>query len=302
MRVPLLALLVALAPLAAAQSADVERSVVVGGVKRTYLLHLPAGRASASGLPLVVVYHGGGGNGRNAARMSGMDAKADRAGFVVAYPNGTGPALANALLTWNAWLCCGTALDRRADDVGFTRAMVEAIARDQGIDRRRVYATGMSNGAMMAYRVACEAADVFAAIAPVAGAQDTDDCRPSAPVSVIAFHGTADHHVKYDGGAPDVSLDRHPRADKSVATTIAFWAWRDRCATPPARSRNGHVLHETYTCESPRTGVELYAIDGQGHAWPGGTAGLRAGNVDLPTSEISATDLMWDFFARHPKP
>ena len=302
MRALLLALLLAVPALAAAQGADVERSVVVGGVKRTYLLHLPAGRPSARGLPLVVVYHGGGGNGRSAARMSGMDARADRAGFLVAYPNGTGPALANAILTWNTWHCCGTALDRRADDVGFTRAMVDAIAQDYAIDRHRVYATGMSNGGMMAYRAACELADVFAAIAPVAGAQDTDDCHPSAPVSVIAFHGTADHHVRYDGGPPDVSLDRHPRVDKSVATTIAFWAWRNRCAPTPTRERKGHVLHETYACEAPRAGVELYAIDGQGHAWPGGLAGLRGGNVDLPTAEISATDLMWDFFARHPKP
>lgn len=294
------AVLLAAALPALAQNGDAEHSIAVGSAARTYLLHVPGGAPSGP-LPLVVVFHGGGGNGRNAAHMSGMNAKADQEKFIVAYPNGSGP-ISGALLTWNTWQCCGYALDNRIDDVAFVRAMVEAIAREHVIDRKRIYATGMSNGGMMAYRVGCELADLFAAIAPVAGALDTNECRPSAPVSLIAFHGKADQHVPFEGGAPVKTVDvRHPRVDKSVAYAIDFWKRQDRCETPPANQKKGSILHEAYACPSTSTAVELYAIEGQGHAWPGGEKGIRAGNVDSPTTEISATSLMWDFFARHPK-
>jgi len=294
-----LVLLAAALP-ALAQQGDEERSVAVGQATRTYRLHVPAG-APPGALPLVVVFHGGGGNGRNAAHMSGMDAKADREKFIVAYPNGSG-RMQETLLTWNTWQCCGYALDNHADDVAFVRAMIEAIARDHAIDRKRIYATGMSNGGMMTYRVGCEMADVFAAIAPVAGALNTDDCKPTEPVSLIAFHGTADQHVRFDGGVPTRTVDtRHPRVDKSVAFAIDFWKREDRCKDAPTSDKKGSIRHEAYRCPATGTAVELYTIDGQGHAWPGGEKGIRAGNVDPPTTEISATDLMWDFFARHPK-
>lgn len=264
---------------------------------RTYRLHLPQGAAPRAPAALVLVLHGGGGNADNAARMSGMDAKSDREGFIAVYPNGTG----RRFLTWNAWRCCGPALDQNVDDVGFVRALVEALAREYPVDRRRIYATGLSNGAMMTYRLACEAADLFAAVAPVAGALNADDCRPVAPVSLIVFHGTADGHVRFEGGKPRTAFDRHPREDKPVSFAVEFWRRHNGCSAEPARERTGHVMHDTYAC--PRgVAVELYAIEGQGHAWPGGQKGLRYGNVDPPSTELSATDAMWNFFARHPKP
>lgn len=294
-----LVLLTAALP-ALAQQGDVERTLAVGGTTRSYLLHVPAG-AGAGPLALVVVFHGGGGNAQSAAHMSGMDAKADTEKFIVAYPNGSG-RIAGALLTWNTWQCCGYALDNHVDDVAFIRAMVEDVAHSQPVDRKRVFATGMSNGGMMTYRVGCEMADVFAAIAPVAGALDTDSCKPSAPVSLIAFHGKADQHVRFDGGAPLKSADlRHTRVDKPVSYAIDFWKRENRCDGTPASDTKGSITHESYNCGATSTAVELYAIEGQGHAWPGGAKGIRAGNVDSPTTEISATDLMWDFFARHPR-
>jgi len=175
--------------------------------------------------------------------------------------------------------------------------MVEAIAREWPVDRKRIYATGMSNGGMLAYRVGCEASDMVAAIAPVAGALDTDECKPSAPVSVIAFHGLADQHVRFEGGKPGVSFDRHARVDNSVAYAMDLWRRRDGCSGAPVRTQTGRVIHEAQQC-ADGTAVELYAIEGQGHAWPGGEKGRR---VDAPTTEISATDLMWSFFEAHPK-
>ena len=285
----------------AAPHGDVIQSIPVDDVIRTFLLHVPQGVDPRVALPLVVVFHGGGGNAMNAAHMSGMDDKADLDQFMVAYPNGTGP-LDGLLLTWNTWGCCGRALDRQVDDVRFIRAMVSSLSREYRIDPRRIYATGMSNGAMMAYRVGCEMSDVFAAIAPVAGALDTDDCNPRSPVSAIIFHGTADKHIRYEGGKPAVSMDRrHARADNPVSFAVGFWSRYDRCKPGPARTRRGHVVHDNYDCPDG-TGVELYTIEGQGHAWPGGTMGRRMGNVDEPTTEINATNVMWEFFAKHPKP
>lgn len=280
---------------------DPELSLDVAGGKRTYLVHVPKSYDGKTPLPLVVVFHGGGGNAVNAVHMTGMDAKADQEKFIVVYPNGTGPQN-DVLETWNAWNCCGQALDHNTDDVGFIRALVEKAKRDYAIDARRIFATGLSNGGMMTYRVGCELSDLFAAIAPVAGALNTDDFHPAQPVSVIIFHGAADEHVRYHGGAPGQSFDfGHARVDKPVSYAVDCWVKRDHCQALPSRAEKGHVVHEIYSGGDGGTAVELYTINGQGHAWPGGQKGREHGNVDPPTTEISATDLMWEFFKGHPK-
>lgn len=278
-----------------------EHSLLFGGRKRTYLLHLPKGDDGKAPRPLVVVFHGGGGNAQNAVRMSGMDAKADKEKFVAVYPNGTGPT-EGALLTWNAWNCCGPALDDQVDDVGFIRALVETLRREHNLDRKRIYATGLSNGGMMTHRVGCELSDVFAAIAPVAGALNTDQCRPDHPVSVAIVHGTADQNVRYHGGRPLKTADPgHPRLDKPVSYAVEVWVKHNRCQAEPIHTRTGRVIHDVYADGKDGSAVELYTIDGGGHAWPGGQKGLAYGNVDAPSTETTATDVIWDFFARHPK-
>ncbi len=267
---------------------------------RTYGVHLPNDRPPTQPAPVVLVFHGGGGNAENAARMSGMDAKADAEGFIVAYPNGTGLRPNAKFLTWNAWRCCGAALDDKVDDVGFVRALVEDVARRYPVDRKRIYATGFSNGAMLTYRLGCEMGDVLAAIAPVAGALNDYNCGTGPKVSVVAFHGTADNHVRFEGGVPIAAFDRHQRADNSVQFAIDTWKKRDGCPGEPAREKKGGVIHTAFAC-ADGTAVEVYAIEGQGHAWPGGQKGRRFGNVDEPSSEISATETMWEFFSRHPR-
>lgn len=281
--------------------ADV-RILKIGDYKRSYDLHLPRGRAPTEPAALVLVFHGGAGNADNAKRTTAMDAKADREGFIAVFPNGSG-LLPNATrgLTWNAWWCCGAAIQNQAEDVKFVRAIVEDIARDYRIDRKRIYATGLSNGGMFAYRLACEAGDLVAAIAPVAGALDSEECENGPKVSVIAFHGTADRHVPFEGGPPPAQWDPHARQDKSVQFAMDVWKKRNACGFKPDQDRKGSVVHLTYRCPEG-LGLELYAIQGQGHAWPGGRKGLRYGNVDEPSTEISATDVMWEFFKAHPKP
>ena len=275
---------------------DSTQSLTLAGRERASLVHLPPAIGN-SPLPLVIVLHGGGGNAASAAKMTGLSALGDKANFIVVYPDGTG-RLDDRLLTWNAGNCCGYALDNQVDDAGFIRALIEKLARDYPIDARRVYATGISNGGMMAYRLACELSDQIAAIAPVAGALNVE-CKPTQPVSVIAFHGTNDQNVPFNGGAGSKSIDPHPRTDQSVAYAMVFWAQRDSCGATPTRDERGSIVHDTYASCANGTGVELYTVKSGGHAWPGGDRLTVL--LDAPAKEISASAVMWEFFKQHPK-
>ena len=267
---------------------DQQSSLQVDGRERTYLMHLPPVYDGKHPLPLIIVLHGGGGNAQGAVRMTGFNRKADKEGFVVVYPNGSGRLKAR-LLTWNSGNCCGYALDNNIDDVGFIRTLVDELVRTRGIDPKRVYATGISNGGMMAYRLACEVSDKIAAIAPVAGALNLENCRPAGPVSVIIFHGTADEHVRYDGGEPIRRADTHMRVDKPVSYAVSFWVKRNGCSETPQRGEKGSIRTQIYGGGKDGAEVALYTINGGNHAWPGGEASLLGAE---PTKEISATDLM----------
>jgi polyhydroxybutyrate depolymerase len=247
---------------------------------------------------LVVALHGGGGNGANLQAHVGLDAIADREGFLVVYPDGSG-RLDDILLTWNAGNCCGYALDQQVDDVAFIRAMVEHLSTTYAIDPHRVYATGISNGGMMSYRLACEASDLFAAVAPVAGALSVE-CEPPEPVSILAIHGTADQHVLFEGGAPLASADTHDRVDRSVHDTLTFWAARDGCSLEPDREQVGVVIHEVYPDCTAGMAVELLAIEGGGHVWPG--ASSVSPERDEVSQALDSSEAIWAFFKAHPKP
>ncbi len=155
--------------------------------------------------------------------------------------------------------------------------------------------TGISNGGMTSYRLACEASDLFAAVAPVAGALSVA-CEPSEPVSILAIHGTDDQHVLFEGGVPVTRFDAHERVDPSVQDTLALWAWRDGCSLEPTRDQAGTIIHNVYPdCDSGMS-VELLAIEGGGHVWPSGESPSRS------EDELDASEAIWDFFEAHPKP
>lgn len=271
----------------------------VDGRDRSYLLHLPPAHDGKSKLPLVIALHGGGGNADNAARMTGLSEKADAEGFAVVYPNGTGRS-EDKLLTWNAGNCCGRALDEGVDDVAFIRTIIDTLAAQVPLDPKRTYATGMSNGGMMTYRLGCALADRIAAIGPVAGALNTKPCDPSVPISIAIIHGMDDQHVLYAGGAPKKNVDTHPRVDASVADATSFFVARNGCRNTPAKTVRGRLSQDVYTGCQQGTEVRVYSIQGEGHTWPGGQRGSPWG--DEPTRDVSATDLLWDFFKTHPKP
>jgi polyhydroxybutyrate depolymerase len=278
----------------AAQGPDVEqaRSLEVDGLRRSYLLYVPPARSAPQALPLVLVFHAAGGDGRGIARHTGFTELARREGFVVAYPDGIGGR-------WND--------GRRAggrDDVGFVRAILDSIRRELPVDSSRIYAAGISNGAMLLHRLACELPGVLAAIAPVAGgfpASLSARCAGAEPVSVIAFHGTADRSIPYAGGGG-------PRGQVlSAQRSVARWAEAGGCVGPPAETAPVDSVSDGTRLQRRGSGgcaggreVVLYTITGGGHTWPGGPADAgRAGRV---SREIDATRAIWEFFHHHPAP
>lgn len=298
-----LGLLPAVACFAAAPErgdADRRRALVHDGIERSYVVVAPAAATKPGArLPLVLVLHGGGGNAANAERMTGFTRKAHREGFVVAYPEGTG-RFKDRLLTWNAGHCCGAAMASRADDVGFIGALLDRLAKDYPIDPRRVYATGMSNGGMMAHRLGRELPQRFAAVAPVVATVFGDEAKPAQPVSALMINGALDKAVPHLGGPPG---GRFPGAwDGTPARPAleqgAFWAAANGCEGEPERSDRGALAHWRYRCPAGRA-VELFLVGDIGHAWPGGVAGSRRG--DAPDSTLDATAVIWEFFKAHPK-
>ena len=279
-------------------STDSTRTLTVNGVERSYVIHIPASYDGSHPVPLVMDFHGGGGNAQTQMQTSNFNPLADEKGFIVVYPNGDG-RLGDKLLTWNGGTCCGYAVTKQIDDVGFVRAMVADIQTVAKIDLKRIYATGLSNGGIFSYRLACDASDLIAAIGPVSGTLNYQQCNPKEPVSIIHFHGTADQHVPYNGGAGDKSLTNV--AFVSVKDSIDFWLKFDQCSTTPKIESFADIQHDTYSNCANGTAVELYTINGGGHAWPGGN-GPASPIGDKPTQTISATNLIWDFFAGHPKP
>jgi len=266
-----------------------SKTLEFGGRTRTYLVHPPAGYDAKTPLALVLVLHGALQGAANVESLSGMSAKADKEKFLVVYPNGT--SRSGLVPTWNAGACCGYAQTNKVDDVGFLRALIDKLEHDYNVDPKRIFATGISNGGMMSYRLACELADRIAAIAPVEGAQDID-CRPSGPVSVLVFHGTADLLVPYNGGTTPFQLGSK-RTDTPVSSTVGFWVKQDGCSKTPKHEESNQLRVDTYTGCQGGAGVTLYTLEGGRHMWPG---------TRLSGNDVPATDIMWSFFASHPKP
>lgn len=271
------------------------------GLEREYLVHVPPSYRAGRPMPLLFAFHGGGGHMEWQADDAkyGLVSQADRAGFIAVFPNGFSRFPGGRLATWNAGACCGDARDRAVDDVGFVRRVHADVSRRLAVDPARVYATGMSNGAMLAYRLACEAPDLFRAIAAVAGTDTTRHCTPSREVAVLHVHARDDTHVLFDGGAgPDAFRDPTKVTDfTSVPETVHRWVQRNGCAAAPVRvlERPGAACELYAPCRGGAR-VQLCVTDTGGHSWPGGGA-VRG---KAPSAALSANDAMWAFFQALP--
>ncbi|MBX9666151.1 MAG: hypothetical protein K2X93_00975 [Candidatus Obscuribacterales bacterium] len=265
-------------------------TITVDGITRKYWLHIPKPYTKEKRVPLVVVLHGGGGDARSAEWDSVMSKQSEKDNFVVAYPNGF-------MRTWNAGQCCGLARVHNIDDVKFVRLMISRLVEQLGVDRDRVYVTGLSNGGMLTYRIASELADVVAAVAPVEGCMYDVESTSDTPISVIAFHGKNDHVVRYEGGLG--WLGAYQLKAAPVASAIEYWMKRNQCDPTPIREEQGNLVKELYTNGKNGTEVCLYTLKDGKHAWPGGR---RASFIfDKPIDYVSATDVMCQFFWAHPR-
>lgn len=213
--------------------------------------------------------------------LTGMDTLARARGMAVAYPEGVGSS-------WNAGTCCGRAQAEQVDDVKFLRDLVRELEGELCLDRNRIYVTGMSNGGIMSYRLACEASDVFAAVAPVAAVEAVPACKPRRPVPVLAFHGTSDHMVSWEGGWFGLG---------SPQETVQRWRDRNRCAVEPARVAYQHGDARCDAAPGCAADVLLCRFEGGGHTWPGGIEAFFCGHT---SSDLDASATLLDFFLDHP--
>lgn len=266
------------------------------GMMRRYRVHVPTTYAASRPVALLVALHGGGGNMNYQATDAryGLISASDRDGFVVAFPNGYSKRPDGSFATWNAGRCCGAARDNNIDDVGFIRQVVANLTRQMNIDRARVYATGMSNGGLMSYRLACEASDVFTAIAPVAGTDNTIQCTPKRAVPVVHFHAKNDDHVAFTGGAgPNAAKESVITDFTSVPDSINKWVKLNGCAATPRRvlEKPGAYCERYESCRDGAA-VQLCVTEEGAHSWPG----APKSRGEPASQAISANELMWEFF------
>ena len=279
---------------------DHSRKLTAGNLKRSYLVHVPPEYDPQKPTPVVLAFHGGGANPDSMLVFSGLNKKADAAGFIVVYPSGTGRL--KKVLSFNGGNCCGYAANNNVDDVEFTRKILDDLGQSANIDAKRVFATGMSNGGIMSYLLASELSDRIAAIAPVSGPMGTENCKPKRPVSVIHFHGNNDENAPFAGGK-----GKGPSGTDfySVEHSIQAWVTANGCAKEPVitklpdTAKDGTTItRKTYGSGNDGAEVVQIVIEGGGHTWPGQEPRLKASGKS--TKNISANDLMWEFFLKHP--
>lgn len=300
---------------------DYDFSIQHDGLKRRYLVHVPPAYKGSNPVPVVLAFHGGGGDADGAVSFFKLNKKSDKEGFIVVYPEGAGKrALGKLYGVWNAGDCCGD-----VDDLGFISVLLDKLSNDFNVDEKRVYATGHSNGALMCYRLACELSERIAAIAPAGGHDAFKNCNPKRPVSVLHFHGTGDNCASYYGGTcggcfaeylNSIGIPADPTKSywkcSSVPDYIDKWRVTNDCyGEGEVIYQNGNAQCISYQCKN-NTEVVLCTIEGMGHVWPGGDYGKACSFpnrlkcrtlkkiLGSLSGDLSANDMMWDFFKKHP--
>jgi len=278
-----------------------EYTIQAGGLERTYRLHIPPNYDGNRSWPLVFVFHGGYGSGADMETLTSFDQLADEKGFIVAYPNGY-------IDHWND----GRSTDptyTNVDDVGFVAALIDELSSYYNIDPKRIFASGMSNGGIFTYRLACELSDRLAAIGPVSGSLAENlvtHCSPAQAISIIHIHGLADQLVKFEGGTVP---SPYGGVTYPVLEALALWVGFDGCTgrpetieLPDADPSDGTTTRMiSYSHCQNDSAVTLYAITGGGHTWPGGEYASE-GAGGKTSHDFSASDVIWEFFSQHPKP
>ena len=274
---------------------DYSFAIQQDGRTRTYRLHVPPGYAVTEPAPLVVALHGAT-DQQGSDGLAALASESDRQGFVVVFPEAYRESGRGKTAAWNAGNCCGDAREQKVNDVGFINAVVTNVFRQMSIARYHIYAAGMSDGGMMAYRLACDLPHVFKAVASVAGTDNTAACTPGKPVSVLHIHARNDTRVPF-AGTPGTPGAGNAAGISSARETVSKWADLNGCMeTPRPILDKAGASCETYSYCRAQTEVQLCATDTGGHSWPG--AASRRG-PDSPSQALSASKVMLSFFKSH---
>ena len=303
---------VSVTTIAQAQGETREITIHHQGRDRTFLLHIPATIDRQQASPVVINLHGGGGKAEGQQQYSKMDITAAQQRFIVVYPNGTGK-FKQRLLTWNAGSCCGYALENNIDDVGFIRKIIDNLPQYIKINPRRIYATGLSNGGMMSYRLALELSDKIAAITSVAGAMHVAEFNPKRPVPIMHVHSVDDPRALYHGGlGPPFPLTDQRVEHRDVIEVLELWAQNNQCQQGPLVYKHMSVMTEknvihraekwAYTACLQRAEVVHWKLTGAGHVWPGGEYDYLVNILGPGTQVINVNGVMWRFFSEHELP
>lgn len=285
------------------RSGNFERYLSIDGRRRRYLIHVPQMYDHGMPTPVILVFHGGGGDAENIRWSSKMDEKSDTAGFIVVYPDGTGP-FEKKLHTFHVGPGYGYAWENKIDDVKFVEYLLNDVEKLFNIDSKRIYATGLSNGAMMSYRVLSDLSEKIAAIAPIGGSLPIDYLSFDKVVNIIHFHGMKDKYFPFEGGFGK-SLNskekqiREERAFEPVLKTIYKYIKLNQASKRPSQTEKiGKATKQVFGPGDGGSEIILWTIEDGGHTWPSGRHLLkRFGKI---SSDISANDLMWEFFQKHP--
>jgi len=270
----------------------INSQITVDHLSRTYTLALPPQYYETdTTFALVIGLHGTGGSAAQFERDYGLTAKANREGFIAVYPEGVRSDGPLGIRTWNAGECCDYAMQHSIDDVKFISTLIDELIAKYKINPRRIYATGMSNGAMMVYRLACDIPHKLAAIAPVSGTLMANTCNPSRAIPIIHIHSALDTKVPAAGGIGLAGYYFHP-----VDSALNVFATINSCTSPQQTSKGTCQQTSWTTCQTP-TSLQYYLTTDGGHAWPGGQpASPRA---DKPSTALIANDLIWEFFKKY---
>lgn len=279
-------------------------TISVDGIDREYVVHIPPAYIPERQWPLVMMFHGGGGRAKTDIRHSGWPEKADEAGFIVVFPEGTGPRpsrpgrfLTNPQ-TWNDGSSRPTvgAAERNVSDVQFVVAMLQELKSQFSVDERRVYATGFSNGASMSFRLARERSMDFAAIAPVAGTDWLVDVTPSRSVPVLYITGTADPLNPLEGGEVFIGSGSYG-VKPAIEAMMDQWVQIHGCGDEPTEEYDHEGSRRlTYGCSGNPNAVGLYLLEGHGHHWPGSRTLLPRRLAGDNTTSVEAAEVIWEFF------
>jgi len=273
----------------APEKRDYTLTITHGGLERTAVVHIPPGYDGTKPVALVFNNHGNMHYASMQAKMSHLYEFADKRNVVTVAPQGTGGLAAG----WNVGKSPMGYIYDKVDDVGFFKAMLDELGKTICLDERRIYCTGFSLGGSMCYRLSCDVANRFAAIASVSGPDGTVSCNPSRPVPLLHIHGTADSFAGYEP-------DKNGGMNKGAEFYVSNHAKRTGCGnTTKVTFEKGKVTCKTYQGCKDNVEVTLCTVEGGGHTWPGGDGWLLGGTVN---KDIKASEMILDFFARYSLP